>query len=73
MAVQETVNHGVALIVGFIMAIIIEAVVDGQFAQGSVLGIVAENITALYIVLVLAIFATRMSGGVGRTGGGAMP
>lgn len=66
MAVEQTIQHGVALIVGFIMAIIIEQVVEGQFASGSVLSVVAENITALYIVLVLALFATRMSGTVQR-------
>lgn len=71
MAVNETINHGVALIVGFIMAIIIEQVVDEQFTGDSVLAVVAENITALYIVLVLALFASRMSGSVGRGQGGA--
>lgn len=72
MAVETTIQHGVALIVGFIMAIIIEQVVEGQFASGSVLAVVAENITALYIVLVLALFATRMSGSVNRGGGQPM-
>jgi len=67
MAVNETINHGVALIVGFIMAIIIEEVVAGQFTD-SVLSVVADNITALYIVLVLALFASRMSGSLGNRG-----
>lgn len=70
MAVNHTIEHGVALIVGFIMAIIIEEVVEGQFADGTVLAVVADNITALYIVLVLALFATRMSGSVSRGGAG---
>lgn len=65
MAVQHTIDHGVALIVGFIMAIIIEEVVAGQFTDG-VLSVVADNITALYIVLVLALFARQMSGSMGR-------
>lgn len=64
MAVQHTINHGVALIVGFIMAIIIEEVVAGQFTDG-VLSVVADNITALYIVLVLSLFARQMSGAMG--------
>lgn len=67
MAVNETINHGVALIVGFIMAIIIEEIVAGQFTD-SVLSVVADNITALYIVLVLALFASNMSGSLGRGG-----
>lgn len=69
MAVQTTIQHGVALIVGFIMAIIIEQVVEGQFTDGTVMAVVADNIVALYIVLVLALFATRMSGSVSRGGG----
>lgn len=73
MAVEETINHGVALIVGFIMAIIVEEVVAGQFTDGGVLSVVAENITALYIVLVLALFASRMSDSVGRGGGAGGP
>lgn len=73
MAVETTIQHGVSLIVGFIMAIIIEQVVSGQFTDGTVLAVVAENITALYIVLVLALFATRMSGSVQRGQGGAAP
>lgn len=73
MAVNETIQHGVALIVGFIMAIVIEQVVSGQFDSGTVLAVVAENITALYIVLVLALFATRMSNGVSRGAGGGAP
>lgn len=73
MAVNQTINHGVALIVGFIMAIIIEEVVEGQFTDGSVMAVVADNITALYIVLVLALFASRMSGAVGRGGGAGGP
>lgn len=72
MAVDATINHGVALIVGFIMAIIIEQVVDGQFTDGTVLAVVAENITALYIVLVLALFASKMSNGVSRGSGRPM-
>ena len=68
MAVQQTINHGVALIVGFIMAIIIEEVVAGQFTDG-VLAVVADNVTALYIVLVLAMFARSMSNQMGGAGG----
>lgn len=67
MAVNETINHGVALIVGFIMAIIIEEIVADQFTDG-VLSVVADNITALYIVLVLALFARQMSGSMNRAG-----
>lgn len=72
MAVQQTINHGVALIVGFIMAIIIEEVTTGQFTDGGVMEVVASNITALYIVLVLALFASRMSGSVSRGSGSPM-
>lgn len=69
MAVEQTIQHGVALIVGFIMAIIIEEIVSGSsLSDTGVIGVVADNITALYIVLVLALFATRMSSSVGRGG-----
>lgn len=68
MAVNATINHGVSLIVGFIMAIIIEEIVADQFTDG-VLAVVADNITALYIVLVLALFAREMSGAMGGAGG----
>jgi len=60
---EEATNHGVALIVGFVMALILQEVVDGQFT--GILGTVAENITVLYVVLILALFANRMSGGAG--------
>lgn len=68
MAVDATINHGVSLIVGFIMAIIIEEIVADQFTDG-VLSVVADNITALYIVLVLAMFARSMSNQMGGAGG----
>ena len=72
MAVQATINHGVALVVGFIMAIVIEQVVKDQFTDTSVLGTIADNITALYIVLVLALFASNMSNEMGGGAGGPL-
>lgn len=66
-AVSSTINHGVALIIGFVMALILQEVVSGQFDTG-ILSIVADNIVVLYIVLVLALFATNMSGDATRGG-----
>lgn len=72
MAVNETIEYGVALVVGFVMAIIIEEVANGAFASDTIMATVADNITALYIVLVLALFASRM-GNFGRGGAGGGP
>lgn len=70
-AVGSTINHGVALIVGFIMALILEEITADQFDSG-ILEIVADNIVVLYIVLVLALFAARMGGDASRANGRPM-
>lgn len=67
--VSMTVNHGVALLIGFIMAIILEKVTTDQFASDSILTLIADNIVVIYLVLVIAVFAYRMSDGVGGNGG----
>lgn len=64
-ATNSAIEHGVALVVGFIMAVIIEEVAVGAFASDSIMSTVANNITALYIVLILALFASKMSNDVG--------
>lgn len=69
MVVKQTINHGVALFIGFIFAIIIEEAISGQFTDG-VLSIIADHIVTLYVVLVVALFATRM--GSGLSGGNGM-
>ena len=67
MVLNDTIQHGVALFVGFIFAMMIQEVATDAFdEEGGILGILADNIVALYLVLVVALFATRM--GVGTRG-----
>lgn len=65
MVLQDTINHGVALFVGFIFAMLIEEAAT-QAAFDGILGTLSDNIVALYLVLVIALFATRMGGGAMR-------
>lgn len=61
MVLQDTINHGVALFVGFIFAMLIEEAASEAAFEG-ILGTLADNIVALYLVLVIALFATKMGG-----------
>jgi len=66
MVLNDTIQHGVALFVGFIFAMMIQEVASDAFAdEGGILEILADNIVALYLVLVVAMFATRMGVGTG--------
>jgi len=66
MVLNDTIQHGVALFVGFIFAMMIQEVATDAFdEEGGILGILADNIVALYLVLVVALFATRMGVGTG--------
>lgn len=68
-AVSMTVNQGISLIIGFVMALILQEIIDGQFTDGTVLSLVADNVVILYLVLVVALFAVRMTGGLGDGAG----
>jgi len=67
MVLNDTIQHGVALFVGFIFAMLIEEAAAEAGFEG-ILQVLADNIVALYLVLVVALFATRMGIGTGQRG-----